>query len=126
MYLHLSIGMIVFSLALSSCASASRVGLYGDMTSDEVACSVVYGDSDPYVVGPLGPSDSEEIRPNDYTMFRVGRTASDVIVVVEQTGGGSNGSTPLNDLPADGIIARGPFRDSGNPGYMITCERGDG
>jgi hypothetical protein len=78
-----------------------------------------------YIVGPLGPSDSQEIQPNDHTFFRIARTASDIIVVVEQTGGGSNGSIPINDLPTDGVVARGPFRDGGDPGYEVQCWRGD-
>ncbi|MEN8237892.1 MAG: hypothetical protein ABFR53_01695 [Actinomycetota bacterium] len=125
MGLRLLIGMIVFSTAAASCSSESRVGFYGDMSSDEVACSIAYGDADPYIVGPLGPSASEEVHPNDYTTFRIGRTASDVIIVVEQPGSGSNAGIPLNNLPADGIVARGPFRDGGNPGYEVTCWRGD-
>jgi hypothetical protein len=40
----------------------------------------------------------------------------DIVVVVEQTGGGSNEPVPLNEIPGYGIVARGPFRDGGNPG----------
>ena len=126
MVARLLIGLAFFALVFAACSSqASRPGEFEGMNSDEVGCSVLYGDTDLSFIGPLGASDSEEVRPNDYTMFRVGRTASDVIFVVEQTGGGSNGSVPLNDLPADGIVARGPFRDGGNPGYVIACWRGD-
>ena len=116
MYLRLFVTMVGLSLAVAACSSVDgKPGQFDGMTPDEVGC----------VVGPLGPSDSWENRPNDYTLFRIARTALDVIIVVEQTGGGSNSSTPLNDLPADGIVARGPFRDGGNPGYEIRCWRGD-
>jgi hypothetical protein len=96
------------------------------MTPDEVGCVVTYGNTDRFVVGPLGPSGFEDIQPNDYTAFRIARTASDVIVVVERVDGGSNVSVPLNELPGYGIVTRGPFRDGGNPGYAVTCSRGDG
>ena len=96
------------------------------MTTDQVGCVLAYGDSDPIVVGPLGPSDSQEIEPTDYASFRIARTASDIIVVAEQPGSGSNVSVPLNDLPENGIIAQGPFINGGNPGYTVTCWRGTG
>jgi hypothetical protein len=96
------------------------------MTSNEVGCTVKYGEADRVVIGPLGPSDFEEVHPNDYTMFRIARTALDIIVVAERERGGSNASIPLNDLPVDGIVSRGPFRDGGNPGYTVTCWRGGG
>jgi hypothetical protein len=123
---RLIIGVVSLTLVVASCSAAdSRPDQFDGMTPDQVGCVVTYGDNVQRVVGPLGPSDSWENRPNDYTLFRIARTALDVIVVVEQTGGGSNSSTPLNDLPADGIVARGPFRDGGNPGYVVTCWRGD-
>ena len=123
---RLVIGIVGFSLLIASCSPAEgRPTQFEGMTSDDVGCVVTYGDAERYVIGPLGPSDSKEIHPNDYTLFRIGRTASDVIVVVEQTGGGSNASVPINDLPAYGVVARGPFRDGGNPGYEVTCWRGD-
>ena len=126
MYLRLLIGIVGLSLAVASCSPAEvRPDQFDTMTQDEVGCVVNYGDTDRYVIGPLGPSDSEEIHPNDYTSFRIGRTASDVIVVVERTGGGSNASVPVNSLPSYGVVARGPFRDGGNPGYIVTCWRGD-
>lgn len=125
MYHRLLIGIIGLSLAVASCSAAeSRPDQFDRMTPDQVGCVVTYGDNLQQVVGPIGPSDSWENRPNDYTLFRIARTALDVIVVVEQTGGGSNSSTPLNNLPADGIVARGPFRDDSNPGYEIRCWRG--
>lgn len=126
MHLRLFVTMVGLSLAVAACSSVDgKPGQFDGMTPNEVGCVVTYGDNDRHVVGPLGPSDSWENRPNDYTLFRIARTALDVIIVVEQTGGGSTSSTPLNDLPADGIVARGPFRDGGNPGYEIRCWRGD-
>jgi hypothetical protein len=124
---RLLIGLAFSALLFAACSSqASRPGEFEGMNSDEVGCEVVYGDSDPYIIGPLGASDSEEIRPNDYTLFRIARTASDIIVVVEQPDSAANASVPLNDLPDDGTVARGPFRNGANPGYVVTCWRGDG
>ena len=118
--------LVISLLAVAACSSVEgKPSQFDGMTPDEVGCVVAYGDNDRHVVGPLGSSDSWENRPNDYTLFRIARTALDVIIVVEETGGGSNSSNPLNDLPADGIVARGPFRDGGNPGYEIRCWRGD-
>ena len=127
MYLRLLVSIVGFSLAVAACSSVDgKPRQFDGMTPDEVGCVIVYGGANRYVVGPLGPSDSQEIHPNEYTLFRIGRTASDVIVVTERTGGGSNASVPINDLPAYGVIAKGPFQDSGNPGYTVTCWRGDG
>ena len=126
MVTRLMTGSLIFLLAASACSAAEvRPDQFEGMTQDEVGCVVNYGDTDRYVIGPLGSSDSEEIHPNDYTLFRIGRTASDVIVVVERTGGGSNASIPINSLPSYGVVSRGPFRDGGNPGYIVTCWRGD-
>jgi len=114
-----------FLLVLGACSSSTdRPARFDGMSSDEVGCVITYGDDDPYAVGPLGPSDSEEIHPNDYTSFRIARTASDLIIVVEQPESGSTAQIPLAELPADGMVARGPFRNGGNPGYEITCQRG--
>jgi hypothetical protein len=126
MDLRLLIGVIVFSLTAASCShTESRPEQFDGMTSDEVGCVVTYGDTDRFTIGPLGPSGSEEIHPNDYTSFRIARTASDIIVVVERADGGSNVSLPIEELPGYGIVTRGPFRNGGNPGYVVTCWRGD-
>lgn len=123
---RLLIGIVGLSLAVASCSRAEvRPGQFEGMTPDEVGCVVTYGDAHRYIIGPLGPSGSEEIHPNDYTSFRIARTASDVIVVVEREAGGSNVSVPLNELPGYGIVTLDPFRDGGNPGYVVTCWRGD-
>jgi hypothetical protein len=126
MVVRLLIGVVGFSLIVAACSAAeTRPDQFEGMTTDEVGCVVVYGDAGRFVLGPLGPSESEEIHPNDYTSFRIGRTASDVIVVVEQASSGSTVSIPLTELPGYGIVSRGPFRDGGNPGYVVTCWRGD-
>jgi hypothetical protein len=96
------------------------------MSADEVGCTVNYGNADLYVVGPLGPSDSQEIVPNDFTSIRVGRTASDIVVAATVPGGGGNTSVPLDDMPTDGIVASRGFSNGGDPGYVVTCWRGDG
>jgi len=37
-----------------------------------------------------------------------------------------NGGMALNKIPTEGVVvARGPFRDGGTPGYSVTCWRGD-
>jgi len=127
MVFRLLICMVGLSLAVGSCSRAeTRPDQFDGMMPDEVGCVITYGDADRFVIGPLGPSGSEEIHPNEYTFFRIARTASDVIVVVERTGGGSNVSVPLNELPGYGIVALGSFMDGGNPGYVVTCWRGDG
>jgi hypothetical protein len=117
----------VTALVLAACSSpTSRPDQFDDLTADEVGCVVAYGDDAPRVVGPLGPSDSQDITPNDYTSFRIARTASDIIIVAEQPVAASNLSMPLNDIPPNGIVARGLFINGGNPGYIITCWRGNG
>ena len=75
---------------------------------------------------PQPNCDFKVIEPNDYTSFRIARTASDIVIVAELSNSGANQSTPLNDMPPDGIVVRGPFRDAGNLGYAITCWRGEG
>ena len=118
--------LAVLALVIAACGSTNgRPVEFEDMSSDEVGCTVNYGGSDLYVVGPLGPSDSEEITPNGYTSIRVGRTASDIVVVATVPGGGGNAATPLNNMPADGIVARRGFSNGGDPGYVVTCWRGD-
>lgn len=96
------------------------------MSVDEVGCTLLYGSDTTYVVGPLGPSGFEVIEPNDYTMFRIGRTALDIIVVAKSHNAGMDASVPLDSLPEDGVVAWSGFRDAGNPGYKFTCWRGDG
>jgi len=118
--------LAVLALVVAACAStSSRPAAFEDMSANEVGCTVNYGNSDLYVVGPLRPSDSEEITPNDYTSIRVGRTASDIVVVATVPGGGGNAATALNNMPADGVVARRGFTNGGDPGYMVTCWRGD-
>ncbi len=119
--------LAALALVVTACSSASnRPAEFENMSADEVGCTVNYGDSDLYVVGPLGPSDSDEITPNDYTSIRIGRTASDIVVVATVPGGGGNAATPLNNMPADGIVARRGFSNGGDPGYVVRCWRGDG
>jgi len=119
--------LAVLALVLTACTSAtSRPGEFEGMSTDEVGCTVNYGNTDLYVVGPLGPSDWEEVTPNDYTSIRIARTASDILVAAEVPGGGTGTSRPINDIPADGIVARRPFSNGGDPGFVVTCWRGDG
>lgn len=120
------IGLVTVIVAACSTAPDTMPGAFDGMPSDEVGCTVKYGDDDLVVVGPLGAIDSENVEPNDYTLIRVGRTASDLIVVAEGSDWASHGGTPLNQIAADGSeVARGPFLDSGNPGYVVICWRGD-
>ncbi|VAW04443.1 hypothetical protein MNBD_ACTINO01-1332 [hydrothermal vent metagenome] len=119
--------LVALLFVLAACASSTvRPVEFENMSSDEVGCTVNYGNTDLYIVGPLGPSDSEEVTPNDYTSIRVGRTALDIVVVATVPDGGGNAATPLNDMPADGVVARRAFSNGGDPGYVVTCWRGDG
>lgn len=113
---------------VASCSGGeSMPESFNGMAPDEVGCTVKYGDVSPHVVGPLGPSDSENVEPNDYTFIRLGRTASSIVVVTEFPDSGSNGEMPLNKITTDGVVVRrGSFRNSGEPGYVVTCWRGDG
>ncbi len=121
------IGLIgVLVVALGACSTGdSMPAEFNGMASDEVGCTVSYGGDSLYVVGPLGPGDSESIEPNDYTLIRLGRTASDIVIATEVPGGGEHGSTPLNAIPADGVVALSPFRTGEDPGYVVTCWRGE-
>lgn len=119
--------LAALTLVVTPCtSSSSHPAEFESMSSDEVGCIIHYGNSDPYVVGPFGPSDSEEITPNDYTSIRVGWTASEIVVVATVPGGGGNTYASLNDMPTDGIVARRSFSNGGDPGYVVTCWRGDG
>ncbi len=118
------VGLLVVAVAACS-PDDSMPSSFNGMTSDEVGCTVKYGDDGLYVVGPLGSSDSETVEPNDYTSIRLGRTALDIVVAAEVPGGGQNGSTPLNNIPADGVVAVSAFRNGGDPGFVVTCWRGD-
>jgi len=123
------LGLLATTLALVATACSPTPATpseFAAMTPDEVGRIVSFGDMEPFVMGPLGPSDSETVAPNDYTTFRIGRTASSVVVVVESPRRGSNASIGLNEIPSDGIVARGGFVDGGNPGYEVRCWRGDG
>ncbi|NHZ70161.1 MAG: hypothetical protein GWP18_00795 [Proteobacteria bacterium] len=121
-------GVLVAVLSLSACSSAvERPASFDNMSADDVGCTVEYGDDALLVVGPLGPSDSEDVKPNDYTVIRLGRTASDLVVTTDFPDSGSSGGAALNTITPDGdIVARGPFRNGGEPGYIVTCWRGDG
>lgn len=122
--------LFVLALVIAACSSAgSRPTEFDDMTSDEVGCTVDYGNTDPDLVGPLGPGDAEEIEPNDFTSIHIGRTASDIVIVAKSHDGEIDGGMALNSMPADGVVARGSFSDESNPGnvftYVVTCWRGD-
>jgi len=116
--------VVVLVFAATACTTPqTRPVEFDHMTTDEVGCTVQYGDAEAYVIGPLGPSDFEVVAPNEFTSFRVARTALAIVTVAELS---RNASTPLNDIPSDGIVLRGPFIDGGNLGYVITCWRGTG
>ena len=108
---------VLLVFGLSACSSAdSRPVEFDEMYPDEVGCTVRYGEDTLYVVGPLGPSGSQNIEPNDYTLIRLGRTASDIVLVTEFPDSGSNGGMALNEIPNDGaVVGRGPFRTAANP-----------
>jgi len=72
--------LMILALGSSSCSSTEgHPTAFGDMSRDEVGCTVEYGDDDLYVIGPLGPGDSENVEPNDYTSIRLRRTAEGVV-----------------------------------------------
>ncbi|MCL1593936.1 MAG: hypothetical protein M3132_06250 [Actinomycetia bacterium] len=118
--------VVLVAFGVAACSSPEgRPEQFDSIAPDEVGCTVAYGD-EIFVVGPLGPADSENIEPNDYTMIRLGRTASDIVVVTEFPDSASNGGMALNTIPHDGVVvSRGPFRSGGNPGYSVTCWRGE-
>lgn len=120
-----AVGMLL--VLVTACSTAdSMPSAFDDMSSDEVGCTVTYGDDAPYVVGPLGSSsDPVNVEPNDYTVFRFWRIADEIHVSAKGTDWGSGGSAPLDEVTTDGIeVAEGLYRDSGNPGYGVTCWRG--
>lgn len=121
------VGVLLLAASLvAGCSSADgRPSEFDGMPIDEVGCTVLFGSDTKYVVGPLGPSDFDVIEPNDYTMLRIGRTALDIIVVVKSHNAGMDASIPLDSLPEDGVVAQSDFRDAGNPGYKVTCWRGE-
>ena len=119
--------LIVFAIVGVACSSFDgRPVEFEGMTLSEVGCTVEYGDTVPYVLGPLGPSDVAAFKPNDYTSFRIGRTESTVVIVTERPRSASTGLTHLDDIPFEGIVVTGPFIDGGSPGWAITCWRGEG
>jgi hypothetical protein len=122
--ISVALGLLLVVGAACS-AGGSMPSSFDDMTSDEVGCTVNYGDDAPYVVGPLGPSsDPENVEPNDYTVVRLWRTASEIHVSAKGTDWGSGGSASLDEITTDGLeVAEGLYRDSGNPGYVVTCWR---
>ncbi len=124
---RLGVVFVVFAFVLSAWASSTdgRPGEFEGMATDAVGCTVVYGDADPIVVGPLRPTEFKIVEPDGSTSFRIARTTSDVIIVVALPNGASTVSYPLKDLPEDGIVASGAFRDGGNLGYRVTCWQGD-
>lgn len=119
--------LVALVLGLSACSSAEeRPVEFGGMSPDEVGCTVEYGDDDVYVIGPLGPNDSENVEPNDYTAIRLGRTASDIVIAADFPDSGSSGAVALNKIATDGVVvARGQFRNGGEPGFVVMCWRGD-
>ncbi len=122
-----AVGVLLLATSLAAgCSTADlRPSEFEGMTVDEIGCTLLYGSDTKYVVGPLGPSDFKVIEPNDYTTIRIARTALDIIFVAQSHNAGMNGSTGINDLPEDGVVAWSEFRDAGNPGYKVTCWRGE-
>lgn len=120
------VGMLLVLVAACS-TDDSMPSAFEEMSSDEVGCTLAYGDDALYVVGPLGPSsDPENVEPNDYTVFRFWRIADEIHVSAKGTDWGSDRSASLDDITTDGIeVHEGLYRDSGNPGYMVTCWRGN-
>lgn len=122
----LAILLAVSVLVVAACSSTTaRPVEFDRMAPDEVGCTIMYGDGAPYIVGPLGTGDTQDLKPNDWTLFHLGRTALEIYFSIETDRSGQNGSRALNNLPADGVVASEGFIDSGNPGYTITCWRGD-
>lgn len=120
------VGLLMVAVAACSAAESIMPAEFNAMTSDEVGCTVTFGDDSLYTVGPLGSGEVTEVEPNDYTTVRVARTASNVVVVADFYNSGTGGGAALSDIPSDGlIVAQGPFRDGGTPGYVVTCWRGD-
>lgn len=115
------------ALVLGACSAVEPTpSAFEAMTPDQVGCVISYGEFE-YEVGPLGPSDSETIEPNLYTKFRLGRTAVDLVIVVDRASDGMNGSIAVDQIPPEGtVVARNGLVDSGNPGYEIVCWGADG
>jgi len=121
------LALLLVGAVAAGCSSAEgRPTEFTGMSSDDVGCVILYGSDMTYVVGPLGSSESEVIEPNDYTSFRIGRTATDVIVVAKSEGSGMDASTPLDSIPEAGaVLGQSEMRNGGDPGYKITCWRGE-
>jgi uncharacterized protein YceK len=122
------VGVLLLAASLlAGCSSVdSRPSEFDGMSADEVGCTLLYGSDTTYVVGPLGPSDFEVIEPNEWSSFRIFRTALNIGFSISTEKSGTDGSLPINDLPDDHVVAWREMMDPGNPGYKIKCWRGDG
>jgi len=120
------IACMLATLMIAACSHAVEIPpeLRG-MTADEVGCKILYG-PDATVVGPLGPSDGAVVEPNEWTSFRIWRTALDLGFSIRTQWTASDISMPVGDLPDDHVVAQQEMRDTANPGYRITCWRGGG
>lgn len=121
------IGLIALvSVVVVGCSSGGEIpSAFDGMGEDEVGCTVRYGDEPERIVGPLAASDFDLYAPNDFTAIRVGRTASDVTLVVTRSDAGAHSSVPMNEFepgePRELVFDMTP---SGQPGVRITCWRG--
>ncbi len=119
------VAALVLLVTACSLPQDARPPEFDLMTTDEVGCTLKYGDNPLYVVGPLGARDSQEIEPNDWTYFRFFRTPLDIGVVTKTPRTESHGGTSIDNLPEDGILDLSAPVDAGYPGYTITCWRGE-
>lgn len=119
------VGILVVATAAACTTIDSAPNAFDDMTSDSVGCTVEYGDEEAFVVGPLGPTDSETVNPNDYTSFRFARTPESLVVAAKGSDWSSDVSRTLDEVTAAGtVVVKGPFINGDEPGYVATCWRG--
>jgi hypothetical protein len=118
------LALLLATAAIVGCSSVEEIPLeLQGMAADEVGCRILYG-SDSSIVGPLGVGDVAVVKPNDWTSFRIWRTALDLGLSIRTQWGGSDFSIPSDELPDDHVVAQHEMRDAGNPGYRIMCWQG--
>ena len=116
----------VVCILIASCATVEhRPDAFDGMAADEVGCTILSGDAEPVIVGPLGPFDSVEIEPNEFLWARIGRIPDHMFTVVTTADRESHASIAIDQLPRHEVLSRSPFVHAGEPGWTLRCWRGN-
>lgn len=121
---------IIAGLFIAGCSDAEalteRPSEYHGLTSQEVGCTLQYGDAEPMNTGLITPSIGAGSEPNDWTTLSVRRSEGDIITAsYEDDRSQSRSAYAIDELPDHGVLLHDAFVDQGHPGFVIACWRGE-